>query len=55
MHLGVGELLVILVIVLLLVGAKRLPEIGKSLGESIKAFQDALRRDSSDDQKKTKE
>lgn len=55
MNLGFGELLVVLVIVLLLVGAKRLPEIGKSLGESVKAFQAALRRDSSDDNKKPKE
>ena len=43
--LGFGELLVILVIVLLLVGSKRLPEIGKSLGESIREFQKAMRGD----------
>ncbi len=55
MNLGFGELLVVLVIVMLLVGAKRLPEIGKSLGESVKAFQEALRGDSSDDKKKPKE
>ena len=46
--LGFGELLVILVIVLLLVGSKRLPEIGKSLGESIREFQKAMRGDSKD-------
>lgn len=55
MNLGFGELLVVLIIVLLLVGAKRLPQIGKSLGESIKAFQEALRGDSADDKKKPKE
>ena len=43
MNLGVGELLVILGIVMLIVGAKRLPEIGRSLGEAVKAFQDAVR------------
>ena len=43
MNLGFPELLVILVIVLLLVGAKRLPEIGRSLGESVREFQKAMR------------
>ncbi len=52
MNLGFGELLVILVIVLLVVGAKRLPEVGRSLGEAVKAFQDAIRGSSSDDKKK---
>lgn len=36
--LGVPELLVILGIVVLLFGAKRLPEIGSGLGKAIKAF-----------------
>ena len=43
MNLGWGELLVILGIVVLIVGARRLPEIGRSLGESIREFQRALR------------
>lgn len=43
MNIGWGELLVVLALVLLLLGAKRLPEIGKSLGQAIKAFQDSLR------------
>ena len=42
-NLGLGELLVIFAIVLLFVGAKRLPELGRSLGESIRAFQKALK------------
>ncbi len=53
MHLGFGELLVILGIVLLVVGGKRLPEIGRSLGEAVRAFQQSLRGksyDNSDDQ-----
>ena len=45
MNLGFGELLVILVIVLLIVGARRLPDIGKSLGEAVREFQRALRGD----------
>ena len=43
MNLGWGELIVILAIVLLIVGAKRLPELGRSLGEAIRQFQAALR------------
>ena len=49
MNLGVGELLVILLIVLLVIGAKRLPEIGRSLGEAVREFQRAMR--SGSDQK----
>lgn len=35
---GMGELIVILLIVLLLFGASRLPEIARALGKSIKEF-----------------
>ena len=56
MNLGMGELLVILVIVLLIVGARRLPEIGRSLGESVREFRQALQgksdRDSKDKEKR---
>jgi sec-independent protein translocase protein TatA len=36
------ELLIVLVIVLLLFGAKRLPEIGRGLGSSIREFRGGL-------------
>jgi sec-independent protein translocase protein TatA len=39
---GMQEMLVIMVIALLLFGAKRLPEIGKGLGRSIAAFKEGL-------------
>ena len=42
---GVPELLVILVIVLLIFGGKRLPEIGRALGKSIRAFKGATGKD----------
>ena len=51
-RIGMGELLVILGIVMLVVGAKRLPEIGKSLGQSVREFQRALKGDRKDDQLK---
>lgn len=37
-HLGMPELILILVIVLVIFGPKKLPEIGKSLGKSLKEF-----------------
>lgn len=35
---GIGELLIILLIVLLIFGATRLPQIGGALGKSIREF-----------------
>lgn len=43
--LGIPELLVILVIVLVVFGAGKLPEIGKSLGQSIKNFKNASKEE----------
>ena len=40
---GFGELVLILAIVLLVVGAKRLPELARSLGQAIREFQRALK------------
>jgi sec-independent protein translocase protein TatA len=40
--LGVPELLIIGVIALLIFGPKKLPELGKGLGKSIKDFKDAM-------------
>ena len=37
-NLGFGELMIILVIVLVLFGAKRVPEIGASIGKGIREF-----------------
>jgi|TARA_B100000003_G_scaffold128573_1_gene115263 sec-independent protein translocase protein TatA len=40
--LGLPELLIILVILLLMFGSKKLPELAKSLGKSTKEFKSAL-------------
>jgi sec-independent protein translocase protein TatA len=39
--LGAGELLIILLIVALLFGASRLPQLGKALGETVRSFKQA--------------
>lgn len=41
--LGVPELLIILVIVVVIFGASRLPQIGKGLGEGIRNFRGATK------------
>jgi sec-independent protein translocase protein TatA len=47
-NIGLPELAIILVIVLLLFGASRLPKLGKSVGESIKGFKDGLQEAKTD-------
>lgn len=46
---GSGELIVILCIMLLLFGGKRLPEIAKSLGKGIREFKRACNENSDDE------
>lgn len=40
--LGIQELVIILIIVMLLFGASRLPELGSGLGKAIRGFKDSL-------------
>ena len=42
---GIPELIIILVIILLLFGASRLPEIGRGLGKGIKNFKESTKDD----------
>ena len=50
-NLGLPELLVILVIVVLVFGAGKIPQLGKGLGEGIKNFKDAMKDGQSGDSK----
>lgn len=43
MHIGIWELLLILAIVMLLFGTKRLRSIGTDLGASIRGFRDSMK------------
>ena len=47
---GGGELLIILLIILLLFGAKRVPELGRSLGQSIREFRSGFSNEGAKDQ-----
>ncbi len=49
--LGTSEVLVILVVVLLLFGAKRIPELAKGLGRGIREFKDATKEIKNDIEK----
>lgn len=49
--LGLPELLVILVIVVVIFGASKLPQLGRGLGEGISNFRDGLAKSSKDDNK----
>lgn len=42
-NIGIKELLIVLLIILLLFGAKRLPELAKAIGESILTFKKGLK------------
>ena len=46
---GIPELLLILAVVLLLFGARRLPELARSLGKSSKAFKEGMKEGSDEE------
>ena len=49
---GMGELIVILIIILVLFGASRIPEIARSLGKGIQEFKKSVKDDEKDKDKK---
>jgi sec-independent protein translocase protein TatA len=49
MSLGFQELLIIFLIVLVLFGAAKLPQLGKGLGEGIKNFRKGIKGDDGND------
>jgi sec-independent protein translocase protein TatA len=46
--LGTSELLIILVLVLIIFGAGKLPQVGKSLGQGLRNFKDGMKDGSGD-------
>ena len=53
--LGIQELLIIFFIIILLFGAKKLPDLAAGLGKGIKEFKKATQGRDDDDQKKIEE
>jgi sec-independent protein translocase protein TatA len=54
MSIGMGEVILILVVVLLVFGAARLPEIGKALGKGIKEFKKEVKDIKGDEEENKK-
>ena len=48
-NIGTGEIILLLLLALLLFGAKRLPEIGRSMGKGMREFKDSLSGKERDD------
>jgi sec-independent protein translocase protein TatA len=48
-NVGPLELVIVLVIALVILGPKRLPEVGKSIGNGMREFKDAISGGSKDD------
>ncbi|MDR0451847.1 MAG: twin-arginine translocase TatA/TatE family subunit [Treponema sp.] len=42
MHLGAGEIALLILLALVLFGAKRLPQVGRAAGEAIREFKSAF-------------
>ncbi len=49
MNLGLPEIILIIVVLALLFGGRKLPELGKGIGQGIKNFKNALRGDGDKD------
>lgn len=49
---GLTEILIILFIVILLFGGKKIPELAKGLGEGVRSFKKGLKGDETEEEKK---
>lgn len=49
-NIGPMELVIVLVIALVVLGPKKLPEVGRSVGKGMREFKDSLSGDSRDDE-----
>ena len=48
-NIGLPEIIIVLVIALVIFGPKRLPELGRSLGNGMREFKDSIAGNSDDD------
>ena len=47
---GIWEMLILLVVLLLVFGPKRLPEMGRQIGKGMREFKDSIGGDTTDDE-----
>jgi sec-independent protein translocase protein TatA len=52
-HLGMPELLIVLALVLVLFGAKKVPEMARGLGQGMKEFKKSIREAAADEEEYT--
>jgi sec-independent protein translocase protein TatA len=53
-NIGPMELIVVLIIALVVLGPKKLPEVGKSLGKGMREFKDSISGMANDDEEEPK-
>lgn len=53
--LGVGEIALILIVLLLIFGPSKLPQLGRSIGDSLREFKKSVRSDDSGEKSEAKE
>jgi sec-independent protein translocase protein TatA len=53
-RIGIPELLLIFLLIILLFGAKRLPELGKAIGQGLKEFKKAISSAGEEEEKEEK-
>ena len=51
MHIGITEIIIIALIVLLLFGGKKIPELMRGLGKGVKSFKDGMKEGDEEEKK----
>ena len=51
MHIGITEIIIIALIVLLLFGGKKIPELRRGLGKGVKSFKDGMKEGDEEEKK----
>ncbi|MBO7103802.1 MAG: twin-arginine translocase TatA/TatE family subunit [Bacteroidaceae bacterium] len=55
MHFGTGEIILIVLVVLLLFGGKKIPELMKGLGKGVRSFKEGMNEKLDDNENKNEE
>ena len=55
MHFGTGEIILIVLVVLLLFGGKKIPELMKGLGNGVRSFKEGMNEKLDDNENKNEE